>query len=146
MKYISCIVFLMCVVSLAFAQEPVVLNEDIEVMFVGAATPVWVSGADTLQTYFTVDSITYSPEPVTTQITNTTKLGSPETWEAALWQPPGEPFRKVIITMTVNEIDSRDFIMRIRNRYPGDDDPGPWSEVSDSDKVIGKPDKPSHAK
>jgi len=146
MKYFICIVFLMCFVSLAFAQEPEVLAEDIELMFVGAATPTWISGGDAVQQYFTIDSITYSPEPVSTNITHTTKLEVSETWEAALWQPPGEPFRKVIVMMTIYNIESRDFVMRIRNRYPGDDDPSDWSELSDIDKVIGKPNKLSHNK
>ena len=142
------IIMLLLVFTTAAAQavEIVVTLADIEIRFPDASDPGWINGAETEQPYFSVDSIVYSPEAVSTSLTHTTKLNEPETWEAGLFQPLGEPFRKVIFIITIHEARAKEFELRMRNRYYGAEEAGPFSDPSDRDRIIGKPEKPVHNK
>jgi len=90
------------------------------------------------QVTFTVDSISYSTEPISTNTTHTTKLGIPQKWEIELFRLEGEPFRKAVVMITVLDVPDRVYELRFRNRYTGDADAdaSDWM-ISDPDKVTG---------
>lgn len=149
MKWFTALLSLVFV-SGAFAQpyEIVLTKADVEISFDGGVT--WINGGDfciveecddTAQTIFSVDSISYSPEPLSTDITHTTKLNEPETWESAMWRLSDEPFRKAVFVITIYEAANRRFELRVRNRYIGEEPRDLWS-LPTEDKVIGKPEKP----
>lgn len=145
MKKIICVILFCLMPSIVLSQEVVMEPEDIEIRFVTAPESSWLSGGDLIQTYFTVNSITYSAEPMSTEITHTTKLNIPETWEVKLWGHAADPHKKAVFVITIHEILSRTFELRVRNRYIGDGPNELWSELT-LDKVIGRPRKPSHLK
>ena len=140
------IVLLMSISALAYGQTPeiVMTNADVEISFDGVT---WINGGDTVQKTFSVGSITYSPEPLSTAIKHTTKLNEEEIWEVEMWRlsVTDEPFRKAILLITIHQATDRIFDLRARNRYANEDTAGPW-HISDPDKVIGKPGKVVHIK
>lgn len=144
MKWIIALLATFLIASIAFAQtlETVMTPADVEIRFSGETA--WVNGADT-QTVFSVDSIAYSAEPLSTDIKHTTKLNVPENWQVEMWRLPGEPFRKAIFIVTIYEATHRIFELRVRNRYAGEDVAGDWS-LPIEDKVIGKPGKAVNTK
>ena len=133
----------MSISALAYGQTPevVMTNADIEIRFSGGE---WVNG-DSVQTIFSVDSISYSPEPLSANIKHTAKLDMPETWEVEMWGMSTDPFRKAVFVITIYEATNRVYELRARNRYANEDTAGPWSLLTE-DKVIGKPGKPVNIK
>lgn len=144
MKWLMILVFVF-IASTAFAQTPeiVMIKADIEIRFSGEAN--WVNGADTAQVIFTVDSIAYSAEALSTNIKHTTKLDTPETWEAEMWHLASEPFKKAVFVITIYQATNRIFELRVRNRFANEGTSGPWS-LPTEDKVIGRPGKAINVK
>lgn len=120
------------------AAEIVMTNADIQIRFSGEVD--WISGGDMVQTVFSVDSISYSTEPLSTDIKHTTKLDEPHAWEAEMWRIGTDAFRKAIFVITIYEATNRIYELRAGNRYAGDDLVG-WS-LPTEDKIIGRPGKP----
>lgn len=143
MKWVVALFFLVLVPG-AFAQTPeiVMTKADVEIRFSGEAD--WVNGGDTTQTIFTVGTIKYLLEPMSTNVKTTTKLGEPEVWEVPMFRIGTEPFRKAILVITIYEATNRVFELRMANRYAGEDIIT-WS-LPTEDKVIGKPGKPANIK
>lgn len=141
---IAFLVFLV-LANAALAQTPeiVMTKADIEIRFSGEAN--WVNGADTAQAIFSVDSIAYSAEALSTNIKHTTKLDTPETWEAEMWHLASEPFKKAVFVITIYQATNRIFELRVRNRFANEGTSGPWS-LPTEDKIIGRPGKAANIK
>ena len=129
------------VASLAYGQttpEIVMTDADIEIRFSGESD--WINGGDATQTIFSVDSISYSAEPLSTDVKHTTKLNAAETWEVEMFRIGTDPFRKAVFVITIYQATSRAYELRVGNRYAGED-VVVWS-LPTEDKVIGRPGKP----
>jgi len=146
MKWVI-VLFSLILATSAFAQTPevVMTNADVGIRFSGETK--WINGGDMTQEIFSVGTISYSPEPLSTNIKHTTKLNEEEIWEVEMWRfsVTDEPFRKAILPITIHKASNRDYELRVRNRYANEDTAGPWL-ISDPDKVIGKTGKTSHLK
>ncbi len=144
MKWIIALLFLLiATTTLAQTPEIVMTPADIEIRFSGEVD--WINGADATQTIFSVGVISYSLEPLSTNIKHTAKLNEPETWEVEMFRVGNDPFRKAIFVITIYEATDRIYELRTRNRYVNEDTSGPW-HISEKDKVIGRTGKPSHLK
>ncbi len=139
MKWLIVLVGLLLIVPAVIAQTPeiVMTPADVEIRFSGESD--WVNGGDAAQVIFTVDSITYSLEPLSTDIKHTTKLGEAETWECAMFRIGTDPFRKVVFIIIINEATNRVFELRVGNRYAGEE-VFAWS-LPTAGKIIGRPGK-----
>ena len=99
MRWFIVLLFIL-ITPTAFAQTPeiVMTNADVEIRFSGEAD--WINGGDVTQTIFSVDSISYSAEPLSTDIKHTTKLNEPETWEVEMFRVGTDPWQ------TISSVDS----------------------------------------
>ena len=139
MKKLLLAILLMAVFAIpAFGQrvnEEIVTESDIQIRFPGAELP----GEDGWYQPSVV-SIEYSVEPVSAVHKTKGRLGFMK-WE--FWLQAGFTDEKVVVVIDLQAMPQGFRIMQLRARVGWMDgvdySTGPWSEPSDSVKIIGKP-------